>query len=315
MHRTAQCCIILQVSSIRYSAAMRTLPLFRAMTAAPLLATLMLPSPAHAWGREGHRLVAEVAQDHLAPVARKNVKALLGSETLADVAAWADEYRPLETQTGSWHYTDLPAGSDVYDRDRDCPAQPGVKLGSRNDKWRDCATERILFFEERLRDTNLDPADRAVALKYLVHFVGDIHQPMHATGVEKGGNTIPVSAFGSTTCGQYNCNLHSVWDSGLLLHTGLSEPEYLRRLEKGIKAQHLIAGTNDPVAWTNESKQASDEAMLPKGAAVDEKYYSREIPVVDQRLELAGLRLAAVLNGIFTAPPRKFEPRHTAPSD
>lgn len=294
---------------------MRTSLLLRTATAAFALTAVLLPSPAHAWGREGHRLVAEVAQDHLTPLARKNVKALLGAETLADVAAWADEYRPLESQTGPWHYTDLPAGSDAYDRDRDCPAQPGVKLGSRNDKWRDCATDRILFFEGRLRDTNLDPADRATALKYLVHFVGDIHQPMHATGVEKGGNGIPVTVFGSATCGQYNCNLHSVWDSGLLMHAGLSEPEYLHRLEKGIKAQHLTAGADDPAVWTNESKKASDEAMLPKNAAVDEAYYSREIPVVDQRLELAGLRLANVLNGIFTAPPQKFEPRHTANPD
>ena len=289
--------------------------LFRTMTAALSLAAFLLPSPAHAWGREGHRLVAELAQDHLTAVARKNVKALLGAETLADVAAWADEYRPLESQTGPWHYTDLPATSDVYDRDRDCPTQPNVKLGSRNDKWRDCATDRILFFENRLRDTDLDPADRATALKYLVHFVGDIHQPMHATGVEKGGNGIPVTVFGSATCGQYNCNLHSVWDSGLLLHTGLAEPDYLHRLEKGIKAQHLLAGVDDPVVWTDESKKASDEAMLPKNAAVDEAYYTREIAVVDQRLELAGLRLAQVLNGIFTAPPQKFEPRHTANAD
>ncbi len=203
----------------------------------------------------------------------------------------------------------------MYDRDRDCPAQPGVKLGSRNDKWRDCATDRILFFEARLKDQSLDPADRATALKYLVHFVGDIHQPMHATGVEKGANGIPVVVFGSATCGQYNCNLHAVWDSGLLLHTGLSEPDYLHRLEKGIKAQHLSAGVDDPAVWTNESKKASDEAMLPKGAAVDEAYYTREIPVVDQRLELAGLRLAEVLNGIFTAPPQKFMPKHTANPD
>ncbi len=286
------------------------------ITAALLLAGLLLsPTPAHAWGREGHRLVAEVAQDHLSPIARKNVKALLGTETLADVAAWADEYRPLEAQTGPWHYTDLPAGSDTYDRDRDCPIQPGVKLGSRNDKWRDCATDRILFFESRLKDQALDPADRATALKYLVHFVGDIHQPMHATGFEKGANGIPVTVFGSATCGQYNCNLHAVWDSGLLQHTGLSEPDYLHRLEKGIKTQHLLAGTDDPAVWTGESKKASDEAMLPKGAAVDEAYYLREIPVVDQRLELAGLRLANVLNGIFTTPPIRFVPKPALSSD
>lgn len=294
---------------------MRTRLLIRTMTAALSLTALLMPNSAYAWGGEGHRLVANIAQNHLTPVARRNVKALLGAETLADVASWADAYRPNEAETALWHYTDLPAGSDTYDRERDCPTQPGVKAGSRNDKWRDCATDRILFFEERLRDSTLDPADRAIALKYLVHFVGDIHQPMHATGVEKGGNGISVVAFGSETCGQYKCNLHAVWDSGLLQHAGLTEEQYLKRLETAIRHEKLSAVTNDPAVWTAESKKHADEAMLRTGAAVDEAYYVREITVVDQRLELAGLRLAAVLNGIFTAPPQKFVPRHTASVD
>ena len=299
-----------------YAVLMPSLPLAsRALALLSLVAVLAAPKPAHAWGGEGHRLVADLAQKHLTPVARKNVKALLGAETMADVASWADAYRPNEAETGLWHYTDLPAGSQTYDRDRDCPTQQGVKAGSRNDKWRDCATDRILFFEGRLKDQSLDPADRATALKYLIHFVGDIHQPMHATGVEKGANGISVVAFGSEQCGQYKCNLHAVWDSGLLQHTGVTESAYLKRLEAAIRKSKLTGGTDDPAAWTAESKKDADEAMLRNGAAVDEAYYTREIPVVDQRLELAGLRLASVLNGIFTAPPQKFVPKRAANGD
>lgn len=273
-----------------------------------LAATLLSSTPSFAWGPQGHKLVALVAMDHLTPVARQNVRALLGSETLADVASWPDSYRPFETQTGSWHYTDIPGTETTYNRDRDCPTQPTVKMGSPADKWRDCATDRILFFEGRVADATLDPADRAIALKYLVHFIGDIHQPFHASGVEKGGNGIPVTEFGSDKCGNYTCNLHSVWDSGLILHRNLPDAQYKALLEADIRKNHLEAGPNDPVAWTERSKALSNDAMVPKNGIIDEAYYNKEIPVVDNQLELAGLRLAAVLNATFTAPPKKFVP-------
>ncbi len=264
--------------------------------------------PAFAWGPQGHALVAMIAADHLTPVARKNVKALLGSETLADVASWPDAYRPLVTQTGAWHYVDIPEGTTTYVRDRDCPPQPGVKLGAGNDKWRDCVVDRILFFEQRVGDTTLDPADRAVALKYLVHFIGDIHQPMHAMNLERGGNGINVVAFGSEKCGNGNCNLHSVWDSGLILHRNLDVAQYKAALETQIKQDSVQAGTGDPAQWASESKALADAAIVEKGGSVDEAYYQREIPVVDRQLELAGLRLAAALNNIFTTAPAKFRP-------
>ncbi len=270
----------------------------------------LIAFPTYAWGPQGHKLVAMVAMDHLTPLARRNVKALLGPETLADVASWPDAYRPLETQTAPWHYVDLPLEATTYNRDRDCPPQPNVKLGAPNDKWRDCVVDRILFFENRLADTSLDNTDRATALKYLVHFVGDIHQPMHAYGGEKGGNGIHVVVFGSSNCGdgKYPCNLHSVWDSGLLLHRNLTDAQYLDTLEKQIKLSSPTATPDDPAAWAGESKVAADAAIVANGGAVDQAYYERELPVVDQRLEQAGLRLAAVLNRIFTTPPAKFKP-------
>lgn len=278
---------------------------------AVLLCSALLPGanlPVQAWGPQGHKLVAMVAMEHLTPVARRNVRFLLGKETLADVASWPDVYRPLETQTGAWHYVDIPQGAGTYDRDRDCPTQPGVKAGASNDKWRDCVVDRILFFEGRVGDTSLDPADRATALKYLVHFVGDIHQPLHTTGLEKGGNGIHVTVFGSDTCGKYPCNLHSVWDSGLILHRALADTQYLGLLHREFPTDPAGAAADDPAAWANEANALLPGLLLPEGGVVDQAYFDREIPVIDRQLEVAGLRLAAVLNRTFTASPVPFKP-------
>jgi hypothetical protein len=267
-----------------------------------LIALLVLASVnAGAWGAQGHRLVALVAARRLAPAARENVTWLLGDETLADVSSWADLYRSGNTQTALWHYLNIPPGATGYDRDRDCPLQPGVTAGSRDDVWRDCAVDRILYSRARLADASLDRADRAVALKFLVHFVGDLHQPFHALGVERGGNGIPVSAFGSPY------NLHSVWDSALIAHRGLDDLRYVAALEEEITRNRWNeVPTGAPAEWAVESFLLAKAALLPPHAHVDEAYYRAQIPVIDKRLALAGLRLAALLNATFTtAPPLK----------
>ena len=125
-------------------------------------------STAAGWGAQGHRLVALLASHRLTPRAQQNVTWLLGDETLADVSSWADQYLEGNTQTALWHYLNIPPNATSYDRDRDCPLQPGVTAGARNDIWRDCVVDRILYHKARLADTALDRADRAIALKFLV---------------------------------------------------------------------------------------------------------------------------------------------------
>ena len=149
-----------------------------------MLASLGLATP-EAWGVQGHRLVALIAADQLNSTAKQNIAWLLGDSHLADIAVWADDYVAANTQTGPWHYVNLPADASAYDRERDCPRQPGVLAGSRNDRWRDCAVDRILYHQARVADTSLDRADRATALKFLVHFIGDLHQPFHALDVAR----------------------------------------------------------------------------------------------------------------------------------
>lgn len=277
---------------------------------APLACLLAALAVAHVegWGPQGHRLVAMVATNHLSPVARTNVQLLLGDESLADVAVWADEYLQGNNQTSFWHYVNIPADAVRYDRDRDCPRQPGVSAGGRGDAWRDCVVDRIRYNQERVANRMLDRADRAVALKFLVHLIGDLHQPFHALGVERGGNGIPVSVFGSPKCGypdgtRFDCNLHSLWDSELIAHRKLRDRAYAAELERQITARRWNA-SGSAADWAMESHALAKAALLPPHGEADEEYYRAHMGQIDQRLALGGLRLARVLNDALAAPPR-----------
>jgi nuclease S1 len=270
-----------------------------------VLAGVYAPSVG-AWGAQGHRLVAALAAERLTPIAARNVAWLLESQTLADISSWADRYVDAQYQTFYWHFLNIPPEATSYDRERDCPRQPGVAEGARGDTWRDCAVDRILYHQARIADATLDRADRAIALKFLVHFVGDLHQPFHALGVGHGGNDVKVSVFGSEKCGNYPCNLHGVWDGSLIAHRNLDDAHYLSALDALIRQNAWEARpAGGPAEWAMQSHDLGNAALLPDGGHADEAYYRAQIPVVDQRLALAGVRLAAVLNQMLTAEPPK----------
>jgi hypothetical protein len=273
------------------------------------LACIVLAAPSiDGWGPQGHRLVAIVAANHLSPIARQTVQWLLGDDTLADVSVWADEYLQGNNQTSYWHYVNIPAGAARYDRDRDCPRQPGVSPGGRGDAWRDCVVDRIRYNEQRLADRSLDRADRAIALKFLVHLVGDLHQPFHALGVERGGNGIRVTVFGSPTCGypdgtRFPCNLHGLWDSELLARRRLDDRAYAAELARQITARKWTGTTGSAADWAMESHALAMAAMLPPRGEADEAYYRKHLAAIDQQLALGGLRLARVLNQALATRP------------
>lgn len=281
------------------------------ITCAWLVIVTAASSPAivHTWGGQGHRLVGLIAAGRLSAAARQNVTWMLGRQSLADVASWADQQRTDNQQTGLWHYLDIPPDAGGYERDRDCPRQPGIAAGTRGDRWRDCVVDRIGYFEQRVGDTSLDRADRATALKYLVHFIGDLHQPFHALGVGRGGNDVHVRVFGSANCGNdparpSPCNLHSVWDSGLISHRGLDDTQYAAALGRLIAAKHLTdRPTGTAAEWAVESWALAKAALVEPDADINETYYETQIPVIDERLALAGIRLGAVLNRVLVAPP------------
>jgi hypothetical protein len=262
-----------------------------------------------AWGAQGHRVVGLIAADRLTPVARDNVRWLLDGQSLADVASWADTITGEQQQTSLWHYVNIPSGAPGYDRDRDCPRQPGAAPGSRNDRWRDCVVDRIAYWEARLADTGFDRADRAIALKFVTHFIGDLHQPFHALRDGRGGNDVRVRVFGESNCASATapkpspCNLHSVWDSRLIDRRKIDDREYVALLRRLIVDKRWAARpTGTPAEWAEESWRLAKEALVAPATNIEEPYYRRYLPVIDERLAVGGIRLAAVLNRVLTSP-------------
>jgi hypothetical protein len=276
--------------------------LHRAATIALLLG--MMPANGWAWGREGHRLTALVAEQYLTPEARAQVAKLLATdssskETLADISSWADEYRNNHPETAPWHYVDIPGAQSKFDRDRDCP----LSSADAKSPWRDCITDRMLYFEGRLGDTSLPVTERAMALKFLVHLIGDVHQPFHALGDDRGGNNIRVSFLGSSQCGTFTCNLHGVWDDQIIEHQELSEKKYTDLLVQQIRDNHWDRFSGgEPVSWAQVSHHYAMQALAPQGALLTREYVLEETKVVDAQLALGGLRLAHVLNRILGEP-------------
>jgi nuclease S1 len=249
-----------------------------------------------AWGQEGHSIIAEIADLNLSASAKAHVTALLGQNaSLASIASWADDIRDERPETYNWHFVDIPLAADHYDPQRDC-------LDSSKG---DCAIKAI----ERNRKTLLDPAasvqDKKEALMYLVHFIGDIHQPLHAVGDYKGANDYPVKFFvDPQKKTKEETNLHAVWDSNLIRTTVWDWGAYVRRLQEswlpGKDVKQLTAGTT--VEWTEEAHKAARDVAFkaPMNADLGQDYLALAQPTVDRQLAVAGLRLARVLNEIFT---------------
>jgi hypothetical protein len=251
---------------------------------AVLAASLVFSQFAAAWGLEGHQIIAKVAENHLDETTKIMVQSLIGNNNLYSTASWADEIRKDRRETGPWHYVDIPLGGS-YVASRDC-APP-----------KSCVVEKISEYVKVLTDKHASREERAEALRFVVHFVGDVHQPFHAVGNARGGNDIRVRFLDSAQCGPYTCELHGVWDTSMILRTGLRRDDYAARLEDLIKRDHLdgLAG-GTPEQWANDSARLAKAAWVPDGANLDEQYFEREITVADRQMALAGLRLAKLLN-------------------
>ncbi|MDQ7760033.1 S1/P1 nuclease [Xanthomonas sontii] len=247
------------------------------------------PSAAFAWGPLGHRLVADLADTQLTPQARAQVRTLLQGEpdpTLAGVANWADQLREHDPDLGKrsarWHYVNLAENDCHYEQTRDCPDG-------------NCAVEALRRQAAILADRSQPQAARAQALKFVVHFAGDVQQPLHAGYArDKGANTVQIQFEGKGS------NLHSLWDSGLLRSRGLDEQAYLAELEKQPLPAPSPAGSALPppaAAWA----EASCRIMLrpgfyPPGATLPADYVTTWRPVAEAQLRQAGADLAATLN-------------------
>lgn len=233
-------------------------------------------------GAQGHRIVGEIAQRHLSEVARARAIDLLDGDGLARISTWADDYRGSSEgrYTSTWHYTTLPAG----DRYVYTPGDGNTDVG-----------EVIRDQEAVLSDLSRPRVERVRALKFLVHFVGDVHQPMHVgRDGDRGGNDIPVQWFGR------QMNLHSVWDSGIIGHHGLSYTEYADFLDH-VSAQEVASWQDDaPEVWIHESQELREIAYGALGEgevpSLSYDYRNAMTPHIERRMLQAGIRLAGLLN-------------------
>ena len=261
-------------------------------------AAFLVPLPVHAWGAEGHRLIARFAAAQLTPAARREVAALLDlrdedfeavSDGLAEASTWADEVR--SPSTAPWHYVN-------YNR---APAGPGAQAGiaaaqhCRYDPSRHCIDGMCVVSavrrQARVLVERAPEADRAKALRYLVHLVGDVHQPLHSgLADDRGGNSYQVQAFGRGS------NLHAVWDSGLIG----AWPGGAAALSGAMaSAWPPAVGEFAPETWSGESCAiVSSAGFYPDGRRVGREYLELWGPTLVERLSAAGWRLAGLLNAL-----------------
>jgi hypothetical protein len=278
-----------------------TVPI-RLAAAAALVA--LSPAPALAWGKTGHRVVAAIADTQLSGLARAHVREILGpGESLVDAANWPDEMRSdpaifWQKTSTPWHYVTL--NGIAYDH-----APPEGD-----------ALEALDHFSKVLKDPAASLADKQTALRFVIHIVGDLHQPLHVGKCcDRGGNDVKVTWFGKPT------NLHSVWDSQLVDEEQLSFSELAEKLERHMSDRQLIAWWDiNPRDWISESGEYRDTlyptaADMPKPRkgekmkkgepvlpALSYSYVYRFTPLMEQRLSQGGVRLAAYLNALFAEP-------------
>jgi hypothetical protein len=256
------------------------------------MALFALPSPALAWGKTGHRVVAALADAQLSGLARAHGKELLGVESLAEAATWPDDMRSAPGQfwqktATPWHYVTL--NGIVYDH-----APPEGD-----------ALDALNRYRATLQDPNANIADKQLALRFIVHLVGDLHQPLHVGKCcDKGGNEVKVKWFGR------DLNLHSVWDSALVEEEQLSFTELAAKLQRHTSNADVLAWWDiNPRDWISESAQLR-ETVYPERNRKDPKappelsygYVYKYTPLMEQRLKQAGVRLAAYLNDIYSRP-------------
>ncbi|WP_340589189.1 S1/P1 nuclease [Erythrobacter alti] len=263
-----------------------------AFAAAGLIAT----TPAQAWGPIGHRVTAEIAEDNVSGRTRAEIAEILGTEGLPEASTWPDEQRSnpasfWQESAGSYHYVTLPEGRGVEQLQHPPEGDALTALAS---------------FTATLRDDTATREEKALALRFVVHLVSDLHMPLHSgNGTDRGGNDVVVDWFDEKT------NLHWVWDEGMILRQQLSYSEYADRLERRIGPVQVLAWWDKtPTNWVAESATLRDRIYPETGpergmgtqdspVTIGYSYHWTWMPSVEQRLAQSGVRLAAYLDWVF----------------
>jgi hypothetical protein len=264
------------------------------MKAVAVAVLVLFISPVvRAWGGDGHQLTCLIAEDRLTPAAKKGIHELLGDDVNisdAEVASWADTIKRAHRNQGPWHYVDIPVDAKSYDAKRD--GQNGDNI-----------IDKINEYATVLADTTKPKQDREVALRFLVHLVGDIHQPLHCAerNNDAGGNKVNVLFLNRTK----PVNLHTCWDSLILIaHKGKTRSaSYADALNAKITSKQAADWSKGaPVTWANESHALAvnvvyhDVPESKEPAKMEQADVDRYGAVIDQQLQRGGVRLAELLN-------------------
>ncbi|TPE62439.1 S1/P1 nuclease [Sandaracinobacter neustonicus] len=255
-----------------------------------LLAALLLTAaaPALAWGQNGHRITGAIADRHLSPKARAGLMEILGTEGLAEASTWADFMRSApgdfwQKDSTPFHYVTIPIGKGYSG----APPQGD-------------AVTALAKYSAVLRDPRASLADRQQALRFVIHIVGDLSQPLHVGREgDRGGNDVKVSFFGSPS------NLHTVWDTLLLENQNLSYSEFTPwLLAAASPAQMRDWSSADPMQWIADSIVVR-ETIYPANPDLGYAYVYEQNDNLRRQLTKGGLRLASYLNALFDAPVAK----------
>ncbi len=235
------------------------------------------------WGKTGHRATGEIAEAHLTNKAKRNIAILLNGQSLAMVSTFADEIKSDEKYSSysPWHYVNFS-----FER----------KYGEQTPSEYGDLVQGINKCIEVLKDEKSSIEDKQFYLRMLVHFIGDLHQPLHVgRGEDKGGNDIQVQWF------REGSNLHRVWDSDMIDYYGMSYTELSLNRAQLSKIQIKEIEKGSLLDWVHESqalaKKVYDSANI--GEKLRYKYMYYNFPIVRSQLQKGGIRLAKVLNDIF----------------
>ncbi|MGY6649336.1 S1/P1 nuclease [Wenyingzhuangia sp. IMCC45574] len=235
------------------------------------------------WGQTGHRTVGEIAKEHISKKTTKKIKALLKGESLAFVSTYADEIRSDKKfkHYGPWHYVNL-VGNKKYKQDSINPKGDVVQA--------------IKTCVLKIRDKQTSQEDKAFHLRMLVHFVGDLHMPLHVGNKKDyGGNKIKVKWFGEKT------NLHSVWDTKMIESYNMSYVELSNNTKELSKKEFKDLQKGSLLSWTKESRELALKVYktAKEGDYLSYKYMYYNFPVAREQLQKGGIRLAKILDEVF----------------
>ncbi len=255
-----------------------------------LSVAFLYPQSAVAWGARAHSLSAQVTETYLTPEAKAQVAELIApKKSLGDIASWADGYSRTNKKTRGWHYVNVPISQNAYQA-RYCPRSG-------------CVVSKIADFQAVLADPNASFKDKQFALKFLVHAVQDLHQPLHVgDNGDLGGNRQRV-VFNAE-----NSNLHRVWDSGMMHFTGMSNKQWLAAIDTLAAAHVNDWARGSAEDWATESILLSQQAyrlpgeskIMPANAYLPDAYAEQFLPLMTERLAQASIRLAYILNVTLT---------------